>query len=158
MASEYDPTVIMGNTGSPQEGNYQPTTIMGEQELGSGAYSQSSKTMRLRREPPTFAWLVVVDGVHAGHLFQLHGDSTIIGRDAGCDVALDDASVSRQHVKIRETEDDEKGKVFVINDLATENGTLVNGKEVIRQSLQDDDLIVLGETKLVFKQVSMKGR
>jgi pSer/pThr/pTyr-binding forkhead associated (FHA) protein len=106
-------------------------------------------------EPPTFAWLVVVEGAHSGHIFRLHPDATLIGRDPGCDIVLDDTAASRQHAKARVVEGENKEKVFVIQDLATENGTFINGKEIVKRELSDGDRILIGHTKLVFKQIQL---
>ena len=58
-----------------------------------------------------------------------------------------------QHAKVRVVEGDDKERVFVIHDLATENGTFVNGEEIAKHELNDGDVILVGETELVFKQV-----
>lgn len=161
--SNYDPTLVMGpderRESNPQRdqqpagGNYRPTMRMsGERSYGP---TNANATVSLRpSEPPTFAWLVVIEGIHAGHLFKINGDSTVIGRDTACDVVLDDATASRQHAKIR-VEGEKEDKHFVIFDLATENGTSVNGEEVMKHVLEDDDRIIIGETNLAFKQVKV---
>ena len=47
-----------------------------------------------------------------------------IGRDGICEVVLDDLKASRQHARIQL---DEKGE-YVIEDLGSKNGTLINGQ------------------------------
>lgn len=172
MGEEYKPTTRMGSQGSGGWGapftssedadrEYNPTVQMNPGSGGGYGYdagggaSSMTKTMRLKREPPTFAWLVIVEGVHAGHTFQLHPDSTVIGRDPSCEMVIDDSAISRQHAKVRVVENDDKQKVFLLHDLATENGTLLNGQEIIREELHDNDQILIGQTKLVFKRVQM---
>ncbi len=169
MSKEYEPTQRApsrgGDLGSGddflgRQREYHPTIPVGE--MGSGSYGYGSlahpdviKTESLRTEPPSFAWLVIVDGIHAGHIFHLHPDSTLIGRDPGCDIVLDDTAVGRQHAKVRAIEGEDKKKIFVLHDLATENGTFVNGEEIVKQALKDGDRILLGRTNLVFKQVQL---
>jgi pSer/pThr/pTyr-binding forkhead associated (FHA) protein len=97
----------------------------------------------------------MTEGIHAGHIFRLHPDVTLVGRDSSCDIVIDDPAVSRQHAKVRVVEVDEKQKVFVVHDLATENGTLVNDEEILRHDLSDGDRIQIGETKLTFKQIEV---
>ena len=64
--------------------------------------------------------------------------------------AHQDATVSAgQHALIR-LEDDH----FLLADLASRNGTWVNGEQVYRHVLQDRDRITVGETDLVFMQVA----
>jgi hypothetical protein len=66
-----------------------------------------------------------------------------IGRSSGCDVVLTDDSVSRRHAEIAL-----RGGVCVLRDLGSCNGTLVNGRPVLRARLRRGDEIVLGETVL----------
>jgi pSer/pThr/pTyr-binding forkhead associated (FHA) protein len=69
-----------------------------------------------------------------------------------CDVILSDSKVSERHARIRL-----EGKEFVLYDLASTNGTHVNGKKVQKTVLSDDDEIGMGNTKLIFK-VTPKSR
>jgi|CXWL01.1.fsa_nt_gi hypothetical protein len=54
----------------------------------------------------------------------------LVGRDAICDIQLSDASVSRQHAEIR-LEDDR----WLVRDLNSANGVLLDGKQVPRSVL-----------------------
>ncbi len=167
MAGEYKPTRKVETPGGapgsagPSPGGqpkYRPTIPMsdvGAGQYGYGIQPGADKTVRLRKEPPTFAWLVITEGIHAGHIFRLHSDVTLIGRDPSCDIVLDDSAVSRQHAKVRVVEGEEKQKTFVLHDLATENGTFVNDGEVVKHELSDGDRILIGQTKLVFKQIQV---
>lgn len=139
---------------SPRGQYYHSTAPMSREEPGKPGLE---KTELLRVEPPSFAWLVMVEGSHVGQLFRLRPSSTLIGRDPGCDIVLDDPTVSRQHAKIRAIEGESGEKTFVIHDLGTENGTFVNNEEITKKELNDGDLISLGRTKFVFKQVKLKG-
>ena len=65
----------------------------------------------------------------------------IIGRDA--DVTLDDSEVSRRHAKVFAGSD-----ALVIEDLASSNGTWVNGRRVGRAQLRAGDVVTLGRTVL----------
>jgi pSer/pThr/pTyr-binding forkhead associated (FHA) protein len=162
MANEYKPTRKVNQSGgqrSYQEpSRNQPTIQKGAQERrrahNHAGRASANKTINIRREePPTFAWFVLVEGIHAGKIFRLHSDVTLIGRDPSCDIVLDDQAISRQHVKIRSDEGDEDEQVFVLHDLATENGTFVNDEEVLKHELSDGDHVRMGRTQMVFKQV-----
>jgi len=112
----------------------------------------SDKTMILGGPEPTFAWLVVKNGPRAGQLQRIYPDGLLIGRDARNDMVVDDEAVSRQHAKVRiEKEGDEEK--FYVQDLASGNGTFVNGEEILKQELQDDDKVRVGNTTLVFKRI-----
>ena len=113
------------------------------------------ETVVLRAGPSSFAWLVVVNGPWAGQLFRLNPKGTVLGRDARSNIILDDNAVSDLHAKVRaEGEEGEENRLkFYIYDLASTNGTVVNGEAITKCPLNDGDRIVVGQTTLVFKQV-----
>ena len=105
-------------------------------------------TRVLGEEPSSVAWVVVISDGAPGRNFHI-GQMANIGRDATqCDVVLDDDSASAEHARIRE-----EGGQYVLYDLASTNGTFVNGQRVQRMPLLDGDEIIIGRTKLVFKEV-----
>jgi len=69
-----------------------------------------------------------------------------LGRDPANGVAVIDPSVSRKHCQFRREED---GR-FRVEDLASRNGTLVNGKTVKEEWLHHGDEIVTGDSVFVF--------
>jgi len=72
--------------------------------------------------------------------------SVTIGRLPECDVVVDDAGVSRQHARIRRTDGG-----FVLTDLGSTNGTMVNGEPIQEHVLEHGDRITIGETELEFR-------
>lgn len=99
--------------------------------------------------PPATAWLVVREGAAAGRQFPLHGERTFIGRRPDCQIVLADPAVSNRHaVVIRE------GDTFLIQDLASTNGTFVQGERITGpRELQEGDQIRMGNSVLVFKRL-----
>jgi FHA domain len=67
----------------------------------------------------------------------------IVGRHHACDVVLTDSSVSRRHARL--VYRDEK---WIIQDLQSTNGTVVNGTRVGRCELRPGDLLSLGDERL----------
>jgi hypothetical protein len=67
----------------------------------------------------------------------------LIGRSSSCDVVLSDPSVSRHHVRLFYRD----GK-WVLRDLKSTNGTLVNGARVGRSEVRPGDRLVLGDERL----------
>jgi pSer/pThr/pTyr-binding forkhead associated (FHA) protein len=93
-------------------------------------------------------WLVAANGRRAGRDTRL-SRTTTIGRDGlRNDLVLDDSSVSAEHAKIKL----ERGR-FVLYDLGSTNGTLLNTRRVQKQTLADGDEIVIGHARLIFKEV-----
>jgi len=91
------------------------------------------------------ASVTITRGAAAGTEFELDGKRTIIGRAAGVQIQLDDASVSSEHAAF---ELDNQG--FGIRDLASTNHVLVNGAEVLSSALKHGDRIQLGDCELQF--------
>lgn len=92
----------------------------------------------------TRIYLCVVEGSDKGKVFDLStGGRYLIGRGAG-DVPLSDAKVSSKHAEVQILGPD--GHFLV--DLASTNGTFLNGARVERQRLRHGDLIRAGDTVL----------
>jgi pSer/pThr/pTyr-binding forkhead associated (FHA) protein len=71
---------------------------------------------------------------------------TTIGRLRQNDIRLDDASVSGKHAMVVA----EDG-VFVVIDQRSTNGTYLNGKKCVGESLRNGDVIQIGHFELVFQ-------
>lgn len=68
-----------------------------------------------------------------------------IGRVSTNDVALSDSNVSRRHAELRND-----GGRWVLVDLDSTNGTLVNGKLAKEHTLSDGDRLTFGTSELLF--------
>lgn len=80
-----------------------------------------------------------------GHDVALNGDEVLVGRLAECQVRLNDANVSRRHAAFIRLDDG-----WALTDLGSTNGTQVNGREIDRVRLNDNDVIEIGLTRLVY--------
>ncbi len=113
------------------------------------------------RQPPSFAWLVAVDGQLQGQIFQLKLGDTCIGREVGNDIVLPDEACSRQHAKIRVETLGDGSRQFVLFDLGSANGTYAGSKhnyqeehnKVYRHELRDNEYVLLGDTTMAFKRL-----
>ncbi len=92
------------------------------------------------------ASLFVVRGRDQGRHFPLDPRVTRVGRDSCCEIRLLDSEASRTHAELRPGP--EGG--FVLIDLASSNGTLVNGKLITQHPLASGDRIEIGCTLLIF--------
>ncbi len=73
-------------------------------------------------------------------------EHTIIGRSRESDICLPDQWLSRRHAQIQR-----RGQSFVLLDLGSKNGTLLNQRRVEADTiLHDGDVITLGEHRLTF--------
>jgi len=69
-----------------------------------------------------------------------------MGRHSTNDVCLADVQASRFHCAIVKKEDG-----YVLTDLQSSNGTLLNGKRVQSAQLADGDVVTIGATKILFR-------
>jgi pSer/pThr/pTyr-binding forkhead associated (FHA) protein len=122
-----------------------------EKENASGVQT-SSATLLLPDESPTFSWLVVLNGPHRGRLHRIKRSGVTIGRERDNDIALADETVSRHHARLLVEPGIGNPQIY-IQDLASANGTSVNGDRIVRQLLEDEDRIIIGETVFAFKQL-----
>lgn len=120
---------------------------------GSGAGpAPAANTVIFKRPPKEIGQLIVRNGQRTGQSFPL-SEETNIGRDAqGNQISLDDPQMSRFNSRIKL----ENG-VFVIYDLASTNGTFVNGQKILKQPLKDHDEIKIGDTSFAFVEVKSAG-
>jgi len=99
----------------------------------------------IRPAPPAglsaSAWLQVADAPPR----PLDQPSVRLGRAPDNDVVVPDPGVSRYHARI-----DQVGNRFVLRDLASSNGTWVNGAPVAEHVLGHGDTFVLGKVPVRF--------
>ncbi len=102
----------------------------------------------LRRELPSGpAALELVDSGEVAPVFNIDSDVIQIGRIGDNDVVLPDPNVSRVHARVTR-----RGRSYYITDLNSTNGTWVNEMRVREAELSDNDVIRLGNTRLVFRR------
>jgi hypothetical protein len=92
--------------------------------------------------------LVVRSGPIPGKIYPILKDEIIIGRDPSCEVLVNDAEVSRHHASVRL-----QGGGFMLEDLGSTNGTVVNGQKLAGPHfLHPGEVITLGQhVSLVFE-------
>lgn len=102
-----------------------------EEELYETLYDMEPTAMPVETEVSEEGlgrWLLkVISGPNSGAELSLEGGrSYLIGTDSGtCDIVLYDLSVSRQHARLRVSDEEE----LTIEDLHSRNGIIVNGEK-----------------------------
>ena len=91
--------------------------------------------------------LVTVAGPTEGKVFELAKDRIALGRLPESDIMLSDPGASRRHAEIRQ----QNGE-WMIADLGSTNGTMVNELTVGERPLHDGDRITIGRTVLEFRR------
>ena len=90
--------------------------------------------------------LLVLQGPDKGRRFEVPDEQTLVGRDSR-QLPITDNTVSRRHAELVPTEEG----CWILKDLASANGTYVNGTRVLRNvQLKAGDQIRVGRTLLVF--------
>ena len=69
--------------------------------------------------------LVIYSGATVSRVYVLRKDKIVVGRDPGCDLALDSMDVSRRHAILRCSDTE-----VTIEDMGSTNGTKVNDEKV----------------------------
>lgn len=77
---------------------------------------------------------------------ELNKPKMVVGREAGCEICIDNLGISRQHCAFVN-----KNGAFVVQDLGSSNGTFVNQKRIVEHFLNDGDEIVIGKYVIRFK-------
>jgi two-component system, cell cycle response regulator len=68
------------------------------------------------------ATLKILTGLEAGRTYIVSGHQTLIGRSTQCDLSIDNEELSRRHCRVFRS-----GDTFVVEDLGSRNGTLIDG-------------------------------
>lgn len=89
--------------------------------------------------------ITLSDGSEVRHV--LGNRAAVIGREATCDIPIEDASASRRHARFVPGPDG-----FVVEDLESKNGTLVNDLPCTPVALRDGDRISIGSALAIFRE------
>lgn len=96
------------------------------------------------------ATLEVCTESNGRQFFELTADETVVGRDRFCDIVLRTHTVSRQHTRFVRAPDG-----YYIEDMASLNGTYLNGRRLEGRTLiKDKDRIHIYEVVTVFHEGS----
>ena len=83
----------------------------------------------------------------AGRTVRIQKPKVTIGRLPECDIVVADPGASRHHAQI-----EQRDGGYVLTDLGSTNGTLVNDQPVTTYRMQLGDRITIGETVLELRE------
>jgi len=104
------------------------------------------RTLPIAETSPAVAWLESTP--REGHepiRAELVRLPFTIGRNDSCDLTVESARISREHVRI-----EQESGTYVVRDLGSTNGTYVNGVKIKESSLTDGDLLTVANFGLIF--------
>lgn len=96
--------------------------------------------------------LVCLTGKNKGVAYLFQAKRVVMGRSEKADVRVHDIKSSREHAEIVKV-----GKDFVLTDLGSQNGVVVNDLKVKQHVLANGDKVIIGKTVYKFHRVEVKG-
>lgn len=85
--------------------------------------------------------LLCLTGKNKGVAYFMTGKRLVMGRHENCDIQILDTKSSREHAELTRV-----GEKFVLTDLGSQNGIIVNDLKVNQHTLADGDKVIVGQT------------
>jgi hypothetical protein len=83
----------------------------------------------------------------SGQRVDLSSGTVTVGRLPECTISINDGNISRNHAEIKAGP-----TAYVVNDLGSTNGTMVNGVKIVGEHrLRDGDIVSFGSTHVRFE-------
>lgn len=102
------------------------------------------------KESGVYYRLVSLTGSNKGEAYVLMGSRIVIGRSEKVDIRILDTKASREHAEITKVGDN-----WVVTDLGSQNGIVVNDKKVTQKQLTEGDKLIVGQTVFKFAKVEV---
>lgn len=95
--------------------------------------------------------LICLTGPNKGNAYFLMSNRVVLGRSDKADIRVMDIKSSREHAEVVVV-----GKDYVITDLGSQNGLVVNDLKVQQHILNNGDKVIIGQTVYKFSSVEVK--
>lgn len=102
------------------------------------------------KEAGVYHRLVCLTGATKGESYVLNGNRIVIGRSEKADVRISDSKASREHAELTRMRNG-----WVVTDLGSQNGIMVNDKKVTQRELSEGDKLIIGQTVFKFAKVEV---
>jgi pSer/pThr/pTyr-binding forkhead associated (FHA) protein len=97
--------------------------------------------------------LVCLTGAGRGESHILNSKRIVIGRGDKADIRINDTKASREHAEIVKKNDE-----WVITDLGSQNGLIINDGKITQCSLKEGDRVIIGQTVFKFSKIEGGGQ
>jgi pSer/pThr/pTyr-binding forkhead associated (FHA) protein len=94
--------------------------------------------------------LICMTGKNKGVAYYLQEDRVIMGRSNKADVQIMDTQASREHVELVKVNEN-----YILTDLGSQNGVMVNDLNVKQHKLKEGDKIIIGSTVYKFGELDV---
>jgi pSer/pThr/pTyr-binding forkhead associated (FHA) protein len=105
------------------------------------------------KEAGVYYRLVSLTGTNKGEAYVLLGNRIVIGRSEKADIRINDTKASREHAEVTKV-----GENWVVTDLGSQNGIVVNDKKVTQRQLSEGDKLIVGQTVFKFAKVEVASK
>jgi pSer/pThr/pTyr-binding forkhead associated (FHA) protein len=105
------------------------------------------KHYEVPKEAGTYHKLVCLTGDNKGIAYFILGKRLVLGRSEQCDITILDLKSSREHAEIIAVDNS-----FILTDLGSQNGIIVNDLKIKQHALYDVDKVIVGKTVYKFSK------
>ena len=105
------------------------------------------------KEAGVYYRLICLTGGNKGESYVLLGNRIVVGRGDKSDIRLNDIKASREHAEITKV-----GDGWVVTDLGSQNGMMVNEKKITQEPLKEGDKVIIGQTVFKFAKVEVSSK
>lgn len=113
--------------------------------------SQNVRLTRDLKKPEaigTHYRILCMTGKNKGLVYYLRGKRLVLGRTESADIQVLDSKSSREHAELTRF-----GDSYIVTDLGSQNGIIVNDLKVNQHKLSDSDKIIIGQTVFKFNVI-----
>lgn len=109
------------------------------------------KGIKTPKEPGTYHRLLCMTGKNKGMAYYIRSRRIVMGRSEKADVQILDGKSSREHVELSLV----AGK-YILTDLGSQNGVIVNDLKVSQHTLVDNDKVIIGHTVYKYNLINVE--
>ncbi|PIP92642.1 MAG: hypothetical protein COW00_01290 [Bdellovibrio sp. CG12_big_fil_rev_8_21_14_0_65_39_13] len=117
----------------------------------SEGVTKITKNFKQPTLPGKYYRLSCLTGKNKGFCYYLTGKRVVLGRGDKVDIQVLDAKSSREHAELVLV-----GTQFVLTDLGSQNGVVVNDLKVTQHQIKESDKIIIGQTVFKFDTITVK--
>jgi pSer/pThr/pTyr-binding forkhead associated (FHA) protein len=109
------------------------------------------KSMKAPKEPGNHYRLLCMTGKNKGLSYFINSKRIVLGRSDKAHIQVLDGKSSREHAELALV-----GDGYVLTDLGSQNGVVVNDLKVSQHRLVDNDKIIIGATVYKYNQIQVE--
>ena len=110
------------------------------------------KHFQTPKAPGVYHRLICLTGERKGVAYFIMGAKRVVlGRSETCDIRLFDLKSSREHAEIMQV-----GDSYIITDLGSQNGIMVNDLKIKQHTLTNGDKVIIGKTVFKFSEIKVE--